>query len=317
MENVMAEEYQHIEKEKENGCSYRCGYSTIYVSSRYGRRENGEFTNIGFSDDVLEESDPRGLGIVLSGTSWKGIDHAPDAAHILFGLDLVPDSIDTVLALDRRGTEDFAARLLEPLISGGASIIWDGLGNLEAIIGTGLLTVHVEPAGYTRQIRYNGTIDEDIASEYARALLCCAADRCRVEYELQSTASSISSGYADIKCSWEVARNAVKVLSAGQLSFPKGRMNPWSRQVVEVLDCHRAELLGRFECVEEAWQLSDILCRIAEVWKNIPLVAPLEGKRKRNGRYGDKSIMSAAYNRGVDCMTAAVLDGIAVEDIVP
>ena len=308
---------QDIVKSTDDRCSYTCGRGHIYVSSRYGRKENGEFENIGFNDNVLETSDPKGLGFIISGGAWE-IDHAPDAAHILFGLKLIPDDVDTVIAIDRRGQSSFIGTLLEPFIEGGACVLWDGMDELESRLpNTVIRCFRPSHSSWDKQAAYGGQINESIAEHYARALLCFAVDSCRPEYELQARGRTVHGGSIAINNTAELAQAIVRVLSVERDSFPPGRMNPWARQVVQGF-IPRFDEVSSFECVHQAMEQAYFLEGLSEIWRRgvVGLIARQTGKHKRNGRYSDNSIIKAARERGIDYMVEALEAGVRAEDIV-
>ena len=299
-----------IVKNNDNGCGYEKGTACTYVAAAYERDDDGNWFNCGFADNTLERVCPDNLGFVISGHSGYGIDHAPDAAHILFGLGLIPDNIEKVIAIDRRG-DDFAGELLAAHIAEGATVIWDAMGSMKGI----LPSYYLERAGgwrnFDEPIQYTGPLNDTIVSNWWQAAWSAVADECRVQLELQQKGESIM-GRISITADGEELADAVSMVSTGKLSFDPNWKNTWGETAFKSMAKRSEEIVKQYP--EAAAHIIDagMAQRCCEVWERVPKLLGDTG-----GRVVDfDAVVAAAEIAGINHMVDAVLSGVPVEDVV-
>lgn len=299
-----------IVKNTDNGCGYEKGRSFTYVASAYEKDEDGEWFNCGFMDNELERVNPEGLGFVIGGNSSSSIDHAPDAAHVLFGLGLVPDGIDRVIALDRRG-EDFAGELLAAHIAEGATVIWDAMGTLRGQLPSYYLKRTDGWRSYDNPIRYVGALNDSIVKRWWQSAWTTVADECRVQLELQEKGSTMRGGIS-ITADDEVLADAVSLISLGRSTFVPTWKNRWGGVAFNALAHRKDEIAEEYPDAVAHIIDAGMARRCCEIWENLPRL--IEG---RGGRVVDyDTVFAAAEIIGVGHMVDAVMAGVPAEDVV-
>ena len=307
--------YQNAD-EDEHGVVFEYGdcYNTMYISSVYERTSNNQFVHGGFNERTFDELDFSVTGFVLSDNTHSGgsIDHAPDVTEPMIGMGLIPDGIDVVVSMDRRGHEMFASKLLEVAMEKGAKILWDGADEIEAVFPCKSFRFkRANELSWCGDVVYDGDIDERHANAYVSAVLTASAELCREEYELAQIGATFKPRCI-CETSGELLSRAVDVISLGRITFPEDAKCTYYDAVARALDDRRVEMARQWAEVAEGVRKALFIAACPKIWQEAHV---------KSGKYGakirtDRRIKDAARRAGVEHMLDALEQGVPIEDIL-
>ena len=309
--------YQNTD-ENEHGVlfEYKGYYNTMYISSVYIRNDEGKIVHGGFNEHTFDDLDPTVTGFVLSDNTHSGgsIDHAPDVIEPMIDMGLIPDGIDVVVGMDRRGSKLFAAMLLEDCIEKGSKVLWDGSGEIDAVYPTSSFYFKkTDDFSWQGDVVYKGAVDERHAASYISAILTASAELCRETYELMQKGISLIP-----KCvcetEGEYLARAVDVISLGRASFPAEAKCTYYDAVARALDDRRVEMAHKCPEVASAIKNALFICACAKIWDETNAIANRKGGT--NVIKTDRQIKNIARRMGIEPMIEALEKGVPVEDII-
>lgn len=282
-----------------------------YVASWFNREgANKDFHRDGYTpatlyDDVMTTEN---VGLVISSANPFSIcpDHSPDILDILDIAGVIPDDIDSVLCIDLRSSRK--TEVLPQDFLDHSTVIYDGSGQLDAIVPFDTIEPVETDDYFVRNWRYTGELEEKNIEAISRAMISYMAFQATCFYNSINKGNIYGYALAD-RVSGSEVRRAIKAFSMGRMSLHKndvrGCTGLWQSYYDGFMDILKEKVPDAYK---KAWQVNDIV----RLWDNVCHYLP-QGRTPATER---KHFRAAMEEAGFECYLDAYFNGVPLEDLI-
>ena len=283
------------------------GDGYIYVSGCLEKDGDGIWRASTFGNHELEQDiGSPSLGFIISSNLGfrDTVDHAPDVALVMAALGMIPDNLERVLCIDRRGRDDAVPCHIKRFVEKGSCVVYDG--NYEAPFRPAYpketFSVHTRwSPEYSSKVVFDGSFDLLGERAWKDCHETAAAQKCWHVKQLLEQGETIHRSVEQIPDDWHELKDTVKVMSCKRIDAPDHVVN-WPALGVLALSHRKEEAETHFGDLGDG----DRIEAVARCWDSVM-------SRRRHRPCKARNV---ARKWGIDTMLDAFDSGVPIDYII-